>query len=104
MALKFGGFLSGTFSAPGQSDSLLVQGSVTVVLNFGTGPVVIEGSTNDSLYIAEKLPDGTTSNSYTADARIDLYFASPTYVRLNCTAESVPIDYTMSALVPTSAA
>lgn len=103
MALKLGGFLSGTFSAPEASDSLLVHGSVTVVLNFGTGTVVIEGSSDNSLFIPEKLPDGTTANSYTADARIDLYFASPTYVRLNCTAESSPITYTIAALVPTSA-
>lgn len=103
MALKLGGFLSGTFSGTGQSDSLLIHGAATAVLNFGTATVVIEGSSDNSLFIPEKLPDGTTANSYTADARIDLYFASPTYVRFNCTAYTSDTTYTLAALVPTSA-
>ena len=94
MALKTGqSYVSGTFSATGRSDHLLVQGHASFRLDFGTGTVTLDLSDNGTDWITAKMPDASSDASFTADIDLPLFFPTPKYVSFNCSAYTSAIAY-----------
>lgn len=98
MALTTDKKISGTFSGMGSSDHFLVTGWVRIQADVGAGTtVVIKESADASLWMATKMPDGSTDNAFTADFALPLFFPVQTFVKLECTVygASTPYDLRM---------
>lgn len=96
MALTTDKKISGTFSGIGSSNHFLVEGWVRIQADVGSGTtVVIKESLDESLWIASKMPDGTTDNAFTADFSLPLFFPVQTYVKLECTVYGASTPYDM---------
>ena len=96
MALSTAPSVSGTFSGTGSSDYFLVDGWCEAQADVGSGTtVVIKKSYDASLWVALKLPDGTTDNAYTADFSVPLFFPVQCYVKLECTVYGASTPYTL---------
>lgn len=94
MALTTDKKISGTFSGTGPSDYFLVEGWARAQADVGSGTtVVIKESLDASLWIASKLPDGSTDNAFTADFAVPLFFPVQTYVKLECTVYGASTPY-----------
>lgn len=94
MAQASGNVLTGTFSATGRSDWLVMTAG-DIEINFGTATVTVDVSTdNGSTWFTLKLPDMSTAASFTADVFMSVGpFAVPTAVSLNCSAYTSSTTY-----------
>lgn len=94
MAQASGNVLTGTFSATGRSDWLVMTGG-DLQINFGTATVTVDVSIdNGTSWTTMKLPDMATAASFTADVYMTLGpFPLPTAVSLNCSAYTSSTTY-----------
>lgn len=84
--------VSGTFSATGQSDSIVVNNRAKIYLEFGSGTVRIE-SREQGTTTWYPVPDGI----FTSDAAVTIEEVEswPIEYRLNCTGYTSDITYEM---------
>lgn len=94
MAQASGNQVSGTFSATGRSDWLVMTAG-DVTLDFGTATVTVDVSTDGgTTWITLKLPDMSTAASFTADVFMQVGpFDVPTAVSVNCSAYTSSTSY-----------